>query len=136
MPWWLLRFQSLLPCLISKSFQILYDPMNCSLSDSSGHGISLDWVAITFSRGSSWLRDWTWISFIGRKILYQWVMRGSRLAVITTHQNQGKFTEDTWIFYAPSHLDLGLGERERPFCFYISIMSKVGYINLFFIKYL
>ena len=27
-------------------------------------------VAIFFSRGSSWVRDWTWISCIGRRILY------------------------------------------------------------------
>ena len=40
--------------------------MDCSLSDSSTHGILqariLGWVAILFSRGSSWPRDWTWVS--------------------------------------------------------------------------
>ena len=33
----------------------------------------LEWVAISYSRGSSWRRDWTgvsWISCIGRWILY------------------------------------------------------------------
>ena len=41
------------------------------------HGIfqarKLDWVAISFSRGSSQPRDWTcdsWVSCIGRRILY------------------------------------------------------------------
>jgi len=37
--------------------------MDCSPPDSSVHGISrariLEWVAISFSRGSSWPRDWT-----------------------------------------------------------------------------
>ena len=37
--------------------------MNCSLSGFSVHGISqariLEWVAISFSKGSSWPRDWT-----------------------------------------------------------------------------
>ena len=30
----------------------------------------LEWVAISFSKGSSWPRDWTYISCIGRHILY------------------------------------------------------------------
>ena len=42
---------------------ILYDLMDCSLPGSSVHGILqariLEWVAISFSRGSSWPRDWT-----------------------------------------------------------------------------
>ena len=40
--------------------------MDCSLPGSSIHGILqariLEWVAISFSRGSSQPRDWTWIS--------------------------------------------------------------------------
>jgi len=42
--------------------------MDCSLAGSSVPGIFqariLDWVAISFSRGSSWPRDWTHISCI------------------------------------------------------------------------
>ena len=40
--------------------------MHCSPSSSAVHGIFqaiiLQWVAISFSRGSSWLRDWTHVS--------------------------------------------------------------------------
>ena len=40
------------------------DPMNCNLLGSSVHGILqariLEWVAISFSRGSSQPRDQTW----------------------------------------------------------------------------
>ena len=47
--------------------------------DSSVHGISqariLEWVAISFSRGSSWPRNWTCVSCIGRQILYCWATR-------------------------------------------------------------
>ena len=57
----------------------LRNPMDCSPPGSSVHGISqariLDWVAISFSRGSSWPRDRTCISYvscIGRWILYPW----------------------------------------------------------------
>ena len=55
------------------------DPMGCSPQGSSLHGIlqarKLEWVAISFSRGSSWPRDWTRVSCvsrIGRWILYHW----------------------------------------------------------------
>ena len=51
-----------------------FQPMDCSLPDSSVHGISqariLEWVAISFFRGSSWPRDGTRIFCIGRQILY------------------------------------------------------------------
>ena len=42
----------------------------------SAHGIFqariLEWVAISFFRGSSWPRDQTYVSCIGRWILYHW----------------------------------------------------------------
>ena len=60
----------------------LCDPMDCSLSGSSLHGILqariLEWVAISFSRGSSQPRDQTWVSWvscIGRWILYHWARK-------------------------------------------------------------
>ena len=47
--------------LVTQSSQTLCDPMDCSLPGSSVHGILqtriLEWVAISFSRGSSQLRD-------------------------------------------------------------------------------
>ena len=53
--------------------QLFYDPRNCSPPGSSADGISqaqiLEWVAICFSRGSSWPRDWTWVSCIVGGIL-------------------------------------------------------------------
>ena len=43
----------------------LCDPMDCSLPGSSIHGIfqagTLEWVAISFCRGSSWSRDRAWV---------------------------------------------------------------------------
>ena len=56
------------------------DPMDCRLPGSSVHGIlqasRLEWVVISFSRGSSQPRDGTHISYIsciGKWILYYWV---------------------------------------------------------------
>ena len=52
--------------LVAKSCLTFCDPMDCSLPGSSVHGIILarilEWLAISFSRGSSWLRNWTHIS--------------------------------------------------------------------------
>ena len=62
---------------VAKSYPTLWDPMDCSLPGSSVHWISqartLEWVAISSSRGSSPSRDQTCIScisWIGRQILY------------------------------------------------------------------
>ena len=50
-------------CLVALSY-----PMDCSPPASSIHGTTqariLVWVAISFSRGSSWNRNWTWVSCI------------------------------------------------------------------------
>ena len=44
-------------CLVAQSCPIIFDPMDCSLPDSSVHGILqariLNWVAMPFSRESS-----------------------------------------------------------------------------------
>ena len=42
----------------------------------------LEWVAISFSRASSWPRDQTQISFIGRWILYYWFTWEAHLTVL------------------------------------------------------
>ena len=65
--------------LVAKSCLTLLRPHGC-LSGSSVHWISeariLEWVAISFSRGSSWPRDQTWVFCIGRQTLYHWATRG------------------------------------------------------------
>ena len=64
-------------CLSLQSVVTLCNPVDCSLSGSSAHGIFqariLEWVSISSSRGSSWHRDWTHvfcIACVGRQILY------------------------------------------------------------------
>ena len=69
-------------CMHAELLQLcstLCDPMNSSPLGSSVHGISqariLEWVTITFSRGSSWPRDQTCVkcvSCIARQILYHY----------------------------------------------------------------
>ena len=67
-------------CSVARSCLTLCNPLDCSPLGSSVHGISpariLEWVAISYSRGSSWPRDQTCvscISCIGRQSLYHWV---------------------------------------------------------------
>ena len=52
------------------------DHMDCSLPGFSVHGILqariLEWFAIPFSRGSSWLKDWTQTSCITDRIFTIW----------------------------------------------------------------
>ena len=61
------------------------NPMGCSPSGPSVHGIFqariLEWISISFFRGSSWLTDQTHISCIGRWIRYHWAIREASLKV-------------------------------------------------------
>ena len=65
----MLRAKSLQSCLT------LWDPMDCSSPGSSVYGVLqariLEWVAISFSKGSFWPRDQIYISCIGKRIPYQ-----------------------------------------------------------------
>ena len=61
--------ESILLCVLSaQSCPTLYNPTNCSMPGSSVDGILqariLEWVAISFSGGSSQPRDWTRVSRI------------------------------------------------------------------------
>ena len=60
----------------AQSCLTLCDPMNCSPPGSSVQRISqariLEWVAISFSRGSSWTRDQTQVSFMAGWFFTVW----------------------------------------------------------------
>ena len=53
--------------------------MDSSPPGSSVHGIFqariLEWIAISFSRGSSWPRNWTQVSCIAGRFFTDWAMR-------------------------------------------------------------
>jgi len=69
-------------CVHAKSLQscpALCNPMDYSPSGSSVHGTlqarTLEWIAISSSRGSSQLKDgirFSYVSCIGRRVLYHW----------------------------------------------------------------
>ena len=64
---------------VAQSCPTLCDPMDCSLPGSSLHGILqariLEWVAISFSRGSSRSRDRTLASCIPGRHFNLWAIR-------------------------------------------------------------
>ena len=64
---------------VAQSCPTLCDPMDCSLPGSSVHGIFqarvLEWVAISFYRGSSQPRDWTPVSHIAGRCFIIWATR-------------------------------------------------------------
>ena len=57
----------------------LCNPVDCSPPGSSIHGIFqarvLEWIAISFFRGSSWPRDWTQVSLIAGRCFTIWAIR-------------------------------------------------------------
>ena len=63
----------------NQSCPTLCNPMDCSLPGFSVHGIFqarvLVWVAISFSRGSSWPRDQTQVSCIAGRCFTLWATR-------------------------------------------------------------
>ena len=69
-------------CEFAQSCPTLCNSMDCSLPGSSIHGIFqarvLEWVAISFSRGSSLPRDQTWVSRIVGRLFTVWVTREVR----------------------------------------------------------
>ena len=78
----------------AQSCLTICDPMDCSLPGSSVCGILqariLEWVVISFSRGSFPSRDWICIactSCIGRRILYHWAT-GEALSFVSRDQTQ------------------------------------------------
>jgi len=61
---------------VTQSCPTLCNPMDCSPPGSSVHGIVqarvLEWIAISFSRGSSWPRDRTQVSCIAGRHFTVW----------------------------------------------------------------
>ena len=72
---------------VTQSCLTLCDPIDCSLPGSSVHGIFqarvLEWVAISFSRGSSQPKNRTQVSCITGRCFTIWTTREDLLSVYT-----------------------------------------------------
>ena len=71
---------------VARSCPTLCYPMDCSIPGSSVHGIFqaviLEWIAISFSNGSSWPRDWTRVSHIAGRCFNLWATREAQVNII------------------------------------------------------
>ena len=78
---------------VAQSCLTLSDPMDCSLPGSSNHGIFQarvpEWVAIPFSRGSSWPRDRTLVSCIAGRGFTLWATREALTGGVRACMNEG-----------------------------------------------
>ena len=65
--------------LVTQLCPTLCNPMDCSAPGSSVNRIfqvrTLEWVAISFSRGSSETRDQTWVSYAAGRFFTNWATR-------------------------------------------------------------
>ena len=72
--------------LVAKSCLTLATPMDCSPPGSSVHGIFqaiiLEWIPISFSRGSSQPRNWTQVSGTAGRFFTNWAMREAQRSTI------------------------------------------------------
>ena len=90
------------------------NPMDCSPPASSFHGIFqakvLEWVAISFSRGSSWHRDWTWVSCTADRCFTIWATREAEVP-----GKKLETTRTTWDCSASKmEREVGLGDKRAP----------------------
>ena len=110
-------------CSVIQSSLTLCNPIDFSPPGTSVHGILqeriLEWVAISFSRGSSRPRDQTHISCTGRQILYHWA---------------------TWeaphSMHTPSKSAYGTGHSDLRQIWYIFATSSICSWGILYLKYL
>ena len=95
--------------LVTQSCPTLCDPMNCSLPGFSVYGNLqariLEWIAIPFSRGSSWPRDQTLVSWIADRFFTIWAT-GKSFIIARYPVNPNKLTEDvamSMFFFLANH---------------------------------
>ena len=88
----------------------------------------LEWVAISFSRASSWARDWICISCIGRLICYHWVTWEAQQCVGTIlgvgHTTAQKETPE---FFERTGINIIDNKHKNKVCMMSDVRGKTGY---------
>ena len=86
--------------LVAQSHSALWDPMDCSLPESSVHGILqaiiLEWILMPFSKGSSWFKDWTQVSCIAGRFFTVWATSEISIANIVNGKWLNVFPSRGW----------------------------------------
>ena len=95
-----MNFKSLHRHSVARSCPTLCDPIDCSLPGSSVRGLFqarvLEWVAISFSRGSSQPRDWIQVSRTAGRRFTVWVTRRPGI-----ERNRSTVLWSTYTFFGP-----------------------------------
>ena len=82
------------------------DPMDCGLPGCSVHGIFqariLEWIAISFSRGSSQPRNWTRVSCIAGIFFTNWAMREAPKVYPLPIFPFLSVTQPQWVYFCTS----------------------------------
>ena len=82
---------------VAQSCPTLCDPVDCSLPGFSVHAILqariLEWVTISFSRGSSQPRDWTWVPHIGGRCFNLWATREDNISISLSKESHTTFSQ-------------------------------------------
>ena len=85
-------------CLVTQACLNLGDPMDCILPGSYIHGISqariLEWVAISFSRGSCPPRGWTHVSCIVGRFFTIWATTDYQRTIILPNNSTPQYISE------------------------------------------
>ena len=97
---------------VAQSSPTLCNPVDCSPPGSCVHGVFqariLTWVAISFSRGSSRLRDWSQVSCIScidRQVLYHYATWETLSKLMDIVKFLEPLTAGSWVTYLLSYIN-------------------------------
>ena len=116
---------------VAQSCPTLWDPMDCSLSGSV-HGIFqarvLEWIAISFSRGSSQPRNWTWVSRTAGRRFTVWATREAPSTQYLTIIIYGMLASFQWalqnIFCFMVNMRVSLTRMSTVQCLYVLFLLR------------
>ena len=121
--------------LVAQSCPTLCNLMDCSPPDSSVHGILQariqEWVAISFSRGSSWPKDQTHVSYTADRFFTIWATREAHVfskPLANSASSQHKSTNECVAIgsiYCPQPSPDNANLEVFPGCFYQEINFKI-----------
>ena len=124
---------------VAQSCLTLCVPMDCSLPGSSVHGIFqaivLEWIAISFSRGLSQPRNWTWVSRIVDRCFTIWATRKVLEGLVGLHRIiHLQLLQRYWSGHKLGLLWYGmvcLGNELRSFCRFWDCIQVLHFIDSF-----
>ena len=124
---------------VTQSCPTLCDPMDCSPPGSSICGIFqarvLEWVVISFSRGSSQPRDRTWVSHIVSRCFTIWAIREvthykyRQHIIKQRHHSADKGSHSQSYGFSSSHVLMWVFDHKegcvpKNWCFWIVVLEK------------